>query len=103
MFKKDYKNLISEGRSPELVQRQLEYLKNGTPPFFDISPTRLSDGIQKLSKKEQVETQRLFKQEEDTCKWIKFIPASGVGSRMFLPFFEYWEVKEISDFSGYLS
>ena len=58
MFKKDYKNLISEGRSPELVQRQLEYLKNGTPPFFDISSSRLSDGIQKLSKKEQVETQR---------------------------------------------
>ena len=99
MFKKDYKNLISEGRSPELVQRQLEYLKNGTSPFFDISPVRLSDGIQKLSKKEQVETQRLFKQEEDTCKWIKFIPASGVGSRMFLPFFEYWEVKESSNFS----
>ena len=99
MFKEDYKNIISEGRSPELVKRQLGYLKNGMPPFSDISPVRLSDGIQRLSKKEQVETQKLFKLEENTSKWIKFIPASGEGSRMFLPFFEYWEAKENSNFS----
>ena len=99
MFKEDYRNIISEGRSPELVKRQLGYLKNGMPPFSDISLVRLSDGIQRLSKKEQVETQKLFKQEENTSKWIKFIPASGEGSRMFLPFFEYWEAKESSNFS----
>ena len=59
------------------MKRQLGYLKNGMPPFSDISPVRLSDGIQRLSKKEQVETQKLFKHQENTSKWIKFIPASG--------------------------
>ena len=99
MFNEDCKNIISESRSPELVQRQLGYLKKGMLPFSDISPVRVSDGIQRLSKKEQVETQKLFKQEENTYKWIKFIPASGEGSRMFLPFFEYWDAKESPNFS----
>ena len=101
MLKEDYKNIISEGRSPELVKRQLGYLKKGMLPFSDISPVRVSDGIQRLSKKEQVETQKLFKQEENTYKWIKLIPASGEGSRMFLPFFEYWDAKESPNFSLY--
>jgi|TARA_B110000285_G_scaffold225290_1_gene283303 hypothetical protein len=95
----DYKNIISEGRSPELVERQLGYLKKGMPSFSDITPARLSDGIRRLSKKEKFETLRLYKQEEGNRQWMKFIPASGASSRMFLAFFEYLEAKETPNFS----
>ena len=49
---KDYKQLQASGRSNELVQRQYEFLINGSSLLKEIRPARVGDWINKLSKKE---------------------------------------------------
>ena len=82
---KDYKQLQASGRSNELVQRQYEFLINGSSLLKEIRPARVGDGINKLSKKEEEEALQSFQTQADVKRWMKFVPASGAASRMFAP------------------
>lgn len=96
----DQKKLQVEGRSVELVQRQWDYLQRGTPLLSGIFPATLeNEGITKLSTKEEEESLTFFNNQNGTKNWIKFIPASGAASRMFDPFYQYWNAKKDPDFN----
>lgn len=82
---KDYEQLQASGRSNELVQRQYEFLINGSSLLKEIRPARLGDGINKLSKNEEEEALQSFQTQADIKRWMKFVPASGAASRMFAP------------------
>lgn len=58
---KDYKQLQASGRSNELVQRQYEFLINGSSLLKEIRPARVGDGINKLSKKKRKKLYKVFK------------------------------------------
>ena len=96
----DQKKLQVEGRSVELIQRQWDYLQRGTPLLSGIFPaTPENEGITKLSTREEEESLTFFNNQNGTKNWIKFIPASGAASRMFDPFYQYWNAKKDPDFN----
>ena len=95
----DQQKLQAQGRSVELVQRQWDYLKRGTPLLSGIFPATLNNkGITKLSLKEEEKALAFFNKQDGSLKWIKFIPASGAASRMFKPFFDYFNAKKDTNF-----
>ena len=96
---KDQNQIKSEGRSTELIQRQQEYLIGGNDPISGINPASNKDGIFQLSLKDQTEAFDRFKNQDGSLKWTKFVPASGLASRMFMPLFSYLKAKRQSNFN----
>jgi len=96
----DQKKLQVEGRSVELVQRQWESLQRGAPFLSGITPATIHNkGISQLSLEEEEKALTFFNNQDGALNWIKFIPASGAASRMFSPFFEYWNAKKNPNFA----
>ena len=96
---KDHNQIRSEGRSAELVQRQFEYLIRGSAPISDTAPASNKDGILQFSLKDETDAFDRFNNQDGSLKWIKFVPASGLASRMFTPLFSYLEAKDQSNFN----
>ncbi|MEK9612617.1 MAG: DUF4301 family protein [Flavobacteriaceae bacterium] len=95
---KDIRNLESDGRSLELIKRQLEYLINGTSTLTSIFPATSQEGIRQLSIDEEQEARNKFNSQDGSKQWTKFVPASGAASRMFAPFFSYLEKRSSENF-----
>ncbi|MBT6160625.1 MAG: DUF4301 family protein [Flavobacteriaceae bacterium] len=96
----DYKHITAQGRSVELVERQLELLSQPKSKMNQLAVATLRNGIKQLSSAEQTLAIKLFRQQEKSNKWIKFIPASGAASRMFAALYEYLEAKKNTDFDA---
>ena len=98
LFEEDYFQLEESGRSAELVKRQYELLIG--KPFYisNIKPATLGDGIISLNDYEKKEFLDVFN-NSDEKRWMKFVPASGAASRMFVELKEFQEEKNKEGFS----
>ena len=94
----DYFQLEESGRSAELVKRQYASLIG--KPFYisNIRPATLGDGIISLNDYEKKEFLDIFN-NSDEKRWIKFVPASGAASRMFIELKAFQEEKNKKGFS----
>ena len=82
----DIRQLQTTGRSKELIERQYEYLTGEKQLISGIRPALLDDGIVKMKKEDIRICLEFFNDRSYSKRWIKFVPASGVASRMFEPF-----------------
>ena len=98
LLEEDYFQLEESGRSAELVKRQYESLIG--KPFYisNIRPATLGDGIISLNDYEKKEFLDIFN-NSDEKRWIKFVPASGAASRMFIELKAFQEEKNKKGFS----
>lgn len=86
--KKDQAAILKRGLSIEKVSQQLRQLKEGIPPIHVERACTLKDGIQVI---EEVEKQaRNYERWSSKAKVVKFIPASGAGSRLFQPWYDLY-------------
>ena len=82
----DIKQIEERGGSVESVLREIEFFRNGFPYLKIDAPATLERGIKQLTTEEQDRAVQQF--EEFTGSICKFVPASGVASRMFKDLFE---------------
>lgn len=66
------------------IQDQLTKLRDNKIHFSIVKPSTLGDGIHELSIEQQTLPQTFFDQHGSILNPLKFIPASGLASRMFL-------------------
>jgi len=82
----DLKQLSRLGITPEQVQQQLKNFRKGFPFLSIVAPATLQRGIIQLNKARQEELIACYE------KWngsrLKFIPASGLATRMFKSLYE---------------
>jgi len=66
------------------IQDQLTKLRDNKIHFSIVKPATIGDGIHELSIEQQTLLQTFFDQHGSILNPLKFIPASGLASRMFL-------------------
>ena len=98
LSKEDYFQLEESGRSAELVKRQYESLIGKPFHISNIRPATLGDGIISLNDYEKKEFLDIFN-NSDEKRWIKFVPASGAASRMFVELKAFQEEKNKKGFN----
>ena len=98
LLEEDYFQLEESGRSAELVKRQYESLIGKPFHISNIRPATLGDGIISLNDYEKKEFLDIFN-NSDEKRWIKFVPASGAASRMFIELKAFQEEKNKKGFS----
>lgn len=79
----DLKLILAKGIDPQEVLRQLQIFSRGKKPIRLIRPARLGDGIVQISPEERKRFVSLHDQAADRGRMLKFVPASGIASRMF--------------------
>tara|TARA_B100000767_G_scaffold259016_1_gene268337 strand:+ start:4794 stop:6308 length:1515 start_codon:yes stop_codon:yes gene_type:complete len=84
LTQKDFKALNSINKNTLLIQEQLLKLRAEKSDFSIVKPAALGEGIQEFSSEEQTLFQAYFDQHGSTISPLKFVPASGLASRMFL-------------------
>ena len=72
--------------SEEDLKIQFQRLRTDFPKVNLLRPAIIGDGIIRLSSDEENYYSSLFIEEKENYSLIKFTPASGAASRMFLPF-----------------
>jgi len=87
----DYNFANSLGISASALDQQWKRLTSGFKRIELAKAATIGDGIRKLSAFENKKYAGIFDQEGTNYKIIKFVPASGAASRMFLPFREMIE------------
>jgi len=87
----DYNFAISLGIPASALDQQWKRLSTGFKRVELVKAATIGDGIRKLSAMENKKYSTIFDQEGINYKIIKFVPASGAASRMFLPFREMLE------------
>ncbi len=86
----DLHQIAGMGINSERLTVQIERFKQGFP-FLNIQkPATVGDGIIQLDEEGLVHKIRVFNQESENHKIIKFVPASGAASRMFKLLFEFF-------------
>ena len=82
----DIKQMAAYGISPDQVEQQFSFFRNGFPPLEVVAPAVAGNGVHRL---DAVEQEELLKRYEG---WggsrIKFVPASGAATRMFKELYE---------------
>ena len=95
---KDFDSIKADGRSLELIKRQYEYLVGKKIKISGIRPAIIGDGILEMDTKEKNKALQYFNTNSEKKRWIKFVPASGVASRMFSSLQNYIQVSEQPNF-----
>ena len=95
---KDFDSIKADGRSLELIKRQYEHLVGEKIKISGIRPAIIGDGILEMDTKEKNNALQYFHTNSDKKRWIKFVPASGVASRMFSSLQNYIQVSEQPNF-----
>ena len=95
---KDFDSIKADGRSLELIKRQYEHLVGEKIKISGIRPAIIGDGILEMDTKEKNNALQYFNTNSDKKRWIKFVPASGVASRMFSSLQNYIEASEQQNF-----
>jgi len=80
----DLKQLLERGIAPEEIEAQLALYRKGIPPVRLSRPASRGDGIILLDREKSIEYAALFRQVASSRNLVKFVPASGVASRMFM-------------------
>ena len=79
---KDKETISSKGLTLEDVEKQLRYFRQGFPPLDILGPAVPGNGITCFSKEEQNRYAGIY--DAWNGSRIKFVPASGAASRMFM-------------------
>tara|TARA_B100000989_G_C19510704_1_gene458872 strand:+ start:525 stop:2048 length:1524 start_codon:yes stop_codon:yes gene_type:complete len=99
LTEEDSEQLKKSGRSIELIQRQYKFLVHGAKIQKEIRVATLGNGIQKLSSEQVIASLKCFSKEKENHTWMKFVPASGAASRMFAPFYTFYEASLAPNFN----
>jgi len=87
----DLKTIAAKGIDIQEILRQLETFRRGTKPIRLIRPARTGDGIVQIPPDEREEFVSLHNQAAEKGRMLKFVPASGVASRMFKDWFSGYQ------------
>lgn len=79
----DRQQLKERGISLQTLEHQLATFQRGIPFTKLKRPCRLDDGIRRLSSSDVPALTQAFEQAKTAGRVTKFVPASGVGTRMF--------------------
>ncbi len=88
--KKDLQLINKKNINKEQILEQIERIKKGTIFSELMRPAALNDGIKKMTKNEESFYLSFFEENRTSLKLLKFIPASGAASRMFLDLISYY-------------
>jgi hypothetical protein len=104
----DLRQIEEAGLSPDQVRAQIASLKKGVKPVKLNRPCTIGDGIIRLSEEEQEKMAALHDAAARKGRFMKFVPASGAASRMFIHWHQaltqggFGETKRGKTFSGNL-
>ena len=88
----DKEQLKAKGISPEKIEEQLNYFKEGFPSLHIKKPASIGDGILQIAKENRDEKISIWDNYLKSDKQVtKFVPASGAASRMFKDLFAFLE------------
>jgi len=88
---KDLKAIAEKGISGQQVLRQLETIRRGTRPLRIIKPARVGDGIVQIAPDDREVLVSLHDRAAERGRMLKFVPASGVASRMFKDWYHWYQ------------
>jgi hypothetical protein len=71
------------GISPNDVAEQLALLEKEANATTLVRPATDGDGIQVLTQQQMLDYAKLFDQEKGSFSMVRFLPASGLATRMF--------------------
>ncbi len=91
--KKDLQLINNKNINKEQIFEQIERIKKGTIYSELVRPASLNDGIKKMTEEEENFYLSFFEENRENLKLLKFIPASGAASRMFLDLLSYYNDK----------
>ena len=96
---KDLKAIAERGIDVQEVLRQLETFRRGRKPLRIMKPARVGDGIVQIPPDEREALVSLHEQAAKRGRVLKFVPASGVASRMFKDWYR-WDQQGGVDCAG---
>jgi hypothetical protein len=96
---KDKETISSKGLTLEDVEKQLRYFRQGFPPLDILGPAVPGNGITCFSKEEQNRYAGIY--DAWNGSRIKFVPASGAASRMFMDLFKARELLQSGNQAEY--
>lgn len=82
----DLRQISERGISPEVVHAQLECFERGLHYARLDRPCRVGDGIRRLQQEELARYVKSWQMAMASARGLKFVPASGAGTRMFQAF-----------------
>ena len=88
---KDIKQIERLGLNLNTVEKQLTMYRHGHNYLKLNRPCTINDGILSINKSAMDELIKLYKKEAEKFKLMKFVPASGAASRMFVEWFSALE------------
>ncbi len=88
---KDLQQIEAKGITLDVVEKQLQFFRQGVPFTNLVEAATIGNGILKYSKKEQEQFVTLFENECANRSILKFVPASGAATRMFKFLYEFLE------------
>ena len=96
----DLNAIAAKGISVQQVLRQLETFRRGAKPLRIAKPARLGDGIVQVAPDERGALTSLHERAAEKGRMLKFVPASGVASRMFKDWFRWFQQGSIDSDEG---
>jgi hypothetical protein len=87
----DLKAMDKKGINVQEVLRQLETFRRGIKPIRLIKPATLGDGIVRIPPDERKLLVSIHDQAAERGRMLKFVPASGVASRMFRDWYRWYQ------------
>ena len=87
----DFKVIAAKRLDFQEVLRQLETFRRGTKPVRMIKPVLAGDGIVQIPPDEREGLLSLHDQAAERGRMLKFVPASGVASRMFRDWYDWYQ------------
>jgi hypothetical protein len=90
----DHRQMERLGVAPEEALRHVELFRNPPPYTRVLRACTLGDGIRAIFPEDEAELTARFDEAEGSGRIHKFVPASGVASRMFKPLLSYLEQLE---------
>jgi hypothetical protein len=81
----------SLGITENQIEEQVNNFKKGFPFVELVKPATIGDGIFVASDNDIAEWTNIYNEFSSKYKVVKFVPASGAATRMFVALFEYLE------------
>jgi hypothetical protein len=88
---KDLKAIAKKGMDVQEVLRQLDILHRGARSVRLSRPACAGDGIVQIHSDEKEQLVSLHEQAAEGGRMLKFVPASGVASRMFKDWYSWYQ------------
>jgi hypothetical protein len=96
----DLKAIVAKGFSVQEVLRQLETFRRGAKPVRLILPALPGDGIVQIPPDERETLISLHEEAARGGRMLKFVPASGVASRMFKDWYSWYQKGNVDSAEG---